>query len=71
MKKHEQAISEDRNQRLRLESAVNGIIEDSKYTIQQNIIVSCQELLTSFMISRRESAALKTPARRTRVLLVS
>ena len=24
MKKHEQAISEERNQRLRLESAVNG-----------------------------------------------
>ena len=39
MKKHEQAISEDRNQRLRLESAVNGIIEyiNARVTIHKCI----------------------------------
>ena len=53
MKKHEQAISEDRNHRLRLESAVNGIIYIYTY-INHNINVetlipsmSCLEVTES------------------------
>ena len=40
MKKHEQAISEDRNHRLRLESAVNGIIEHNRNFYTYSIVHS-------------------------------